>query len=84
MSVADLESLSEGATKQCGTGRTMDRDSMLRSAIAIRKTVINVDLGLSGPGRGVKWHSQWPEAKIERYSVPEAISEVPRPGLMAI
>ena len=60
LSVADLESLSEAAAKQCGTGRTVDRDSMLRSAIAIRKAVINVDLGLSGPGRGAKWHSQWP------------------------
>ncbi len=84
LSVADLESLSEAAAKQCGTGRTVDRDSLLRSALVIRKAVINVDLGLSGPARGAKWHSQWPEAKLERYLKPEAISEVPRPGLIAI
>ncbi len=80
----DLESLSEVAAMQCGTGRKVDRDSMLRSVIAIRKVVINVDLGTSGPGRDAKWHSQWAEAKLERDLKPEAISEVPRPGLIAI
>ncbi len=62
----------------------MDRGSMLRSVIAVRKAVINVDLGLSGPGRGAKWHSEWPEAKFERYLKPEPFRSGPKSSLHAI